>query len=25
MALGIPVVTQAADYITLPGLDVIRV
>lgn len=25
MALGIPVVTQDADYVTLPGLDVIRV
>jgi predicted nucleic acid-binding protein len=25
MALRIPVVTQDADYITLPGLDVIRV
>ena len=25
LALGVPVVTQDADYVTVPGLDVVRV
>ncbi len=25
MSLGVPVVTQNADYVEVPGLDVIRV